>query len=72
MAEVASRGDQVRISESMVVGLVESVPPQMVIVDETTEREVAFTPLVFDRLVTAMAYFRPFMLSNGTEEVKNG
>lgn len=50
-----------RISETKVVQLVESIPPQLVVVDEISGDEISFSPVEFDRLKTAMDYFHPYI-----------
>jgi hypothetical protein len=51
----------VRISDTRLVQLVESDPPQLVIIDDATGEEMTFSPKEVDRLATAINYFHPFM-----------
>lgn len=50
-----------RISETKVVQIVESTPPQLVIVDETTGNEIALIRTEMDNLLKAIYYFHPYM-----------
>lgn len=50
-----------RISETKVVQIVESTPPQLVITDDTTGNEIAFTRTEMDNLLRAIYYFHPHM-----------
>lgn len=50
-----------RISATKVVQLVESEPPKLVILDETTLAEITLTPTEMDNLQQALHYFNPFM-----------
>ena len=51
----------VRISDTKVVQLVESDPPQVVIVDDVTDNEMTFSPKEVDNLMVALNYFHPFL-----------
>ena len=50
-----------RISETKVVQLVETDPPQLVIVDDLSGAEIALTPHEVEGLETAIAYFDPYL-----------
>jgi hypothetical protein len=57
-----------RISPTKVVQLVESDPPQVVILDEQFGSEIAFTPEEADRLMDALTTFYPYF--DGTYNVR--
>ena len=50
-----------RISETKVVQLIDSDPPQLVILDEVCGQEIAFTAKEADKLYAAIAYFHPYL-----------
>lgn len=50
-----------RISDTKVAQLVETNPPQLLIIDETTGAEIAFTAEEADNLYHALAYFDPYL-----------
>jgi len=50
-----------RISRDLVIQLVESDPPKLVIVKDSTGDEIALTPVEVTRLRTAISYFEPFL-----------
>jgi hypothetical protein len=51
-----------RLSETKLAQLVESNPPQVVILDESSDEEIALNPQEFWAAVTAMETFKPFMV----------
>lgn len=46
-----------RISETKVVQLIDSEPPELVIVDESTGAEITFTFFESERVLSALHYF---------------